>query len=96
MPNGHDDGSYRYTFPLGFPFVLYGLLAVLAANAKYGTWFAAAALACAAAFTWVAFSRKQFEAVRAKDPSMNIETWRINWLLFFALPGYAIGLYGLV
>ena len=31
--------------------------------------------------------------IRAKDPSMNIETWRFNWLVFFALPGYAIALF---
>ena len=87
-----DDG---FRFPLGTPIVIYPLLAMGAASQRWGSVFAVIAVLFAAAFTWEAMSRKEFESVRAKDPTMNIQTWRFNWLVFFAVPGYAIGLYRL-
>lgn len=94
MPNGHDDGSYRFSFPLGFPIVVYPVLALLVSSARWwAAWFAVISVLLAAGFTWEAMSRKAFEAIRAKDPTMNIETWRFNWLVFFALPGYMVALY---
>ncbi|MBI5277017.1 MAG: hypothetical protein HY854_11200 [Burkholderiales bacterium] len=95
MPNGHDDGSYRYSFPVGFPIVTYPILAMLVGS-KYGMVFIVIAFLLAVVFTWEAFSRNEYETIRAKDPSMNVETWRMNWMLFFALPGYAVGAYGLI
>ena len=87
-------GEYR--FPLGVPIVFYPVLGMLTAGGKwFSLWFAVVAVLLAAVFTWEGLSRKEFETVRAKDPTMNIETWRFNWLVFFALPGYLIGLYAL-
>jgi hypothetical protein len=84
----------RFSFPVGFPMVVYPVLA-LAASSKM--WWAPIvgliAAAIASVFTWEAFSRKEFEAVSKNDPSMNIETWRFNWLAFFSLPGYLVALY---
>ena len=91
MPNGHG-----FSFPLGVPIVVYPVLAVLTSSDKWwATIFAVIAVLLAAVFTWEAMSRKEFETIRAKDPTMNIRTWRFNWLAFFALPGYAIALFAL-
>jgi len=95
MPNGHDDGSYRFSFPVGFPIVVYPILAIGVASGKWWSmWLAVVAVLLAALFTWQAMNRKDFEKMRERDPSLNIGTWRFNWGAFFALPGYAIGLYG--
>jgi uncharacterized membrane protein len=86
-------GEYR--FPMGIPIVFYAILAMLTSGEKwFSHWFAVAAVVMAVLFTWQAFNRKAFDTIHEKDPTMNIETWRFNWILFFALPGYLIGLYG--
>ena len=96
MPNGHQDGSYRFSFPVGFPIVVYPILAIGVSSGKWWSMILAViAVLLAAAFTWEAMSRKDFESIRAKDPTLNIVTWRFNWGVFFALPGYLVGVYGL-
>jgi hypothetical protein len=94
MDSYDDEYAYRFSFPLGTPIVVYGLCAVLITSRHWWWWiFGCIALVFAVAFTWEAFSRKEYESVAAKDSSMNLATWRFNWLVFFALPGYAIALY---
>lgn len=39
-------------------------------------------------------SQKSFDEIHAQDPSLNRLTWRINWLLFFALPPGLLALWG--
>ena len=51
--------------------------------------------ALAAAFTWEGLSRHQYEAIHEKDPGLNRVTWIVNWLLFFAAPGWALAILGL-
>lgn len=86
-----------YTFPYGVPLIIYPLLAI-ALPAVQRTWLAILlellliVLACA--FTREAFSRASFEQVRANDPSMNLLSWRINWLVFFALPPAVLAVFG--
>ena len=86
-----------YTFPYGVPLVIYPLLAIALPTVQR-TWLAIllelflVALACA--FTYEAFSRTSFEQVRANHPSMNLLSWRINWLVFFALPPAVLALFG--
>jgi hypothetical protein len=94
MPNGHG-----FSFPYGVPLVLYPVLA-LGVSAGAGKWWGVlltvAAAALAAIFAWEGLSRKEFEAIHAKDPTLNRLTWRVNWLLFFALPPALVALFGIV
>jgi hypothetical protein len=88
-----------YSFPLGIPLIVYPLL-LLAIRTKAGTgWAIAAHIAyfiLLELFLWEALSRKQFEKIRANDPSLNRATWLLNWLLFFvAIPLAAWILFGL-
>ena len=84
------DEGHSFSFPLGVPLVAFPRLA-LAAAAGQGRWWGwaltAACVALTLVFVWEAFSRSEFEKIRSKDPSMNITTWRFNWLVFFVLPG---------
>lgn len=91
MPNGHG-----FSFPIGFPLVAYPLLALgVTSNRWWSPILALIAVILAAVFTWEAMSRKEFEAIRAKDPTMNLATWRFNWFVFFAMPGYLVGFLGI-
>ena len=87
-----------YSFPYGVPIVIYPLLAIALSAARHsiiGTVLVEALLlACAFIFTRQGLSRTDFEQTRANDPTMNLATWRINWLLFFALPPALLALYG--
>lgn len=91
MPNGHG-----FSFPYGVPLVAYPLLAVgIAAQ----TWWlsvgcTALAAALAAVFAWEGLSEKEYATVHAKDPTLNRLTWRINWLLFFAIPPAVLAFFG--
>lgn len=85
--------SNGFSFPVGFPLVFYPLLALGAGTSRYALFFGGIALVLALVFTWEAFSRKEYETIHAKDDTMNLPTWRFNWLVFFALPGYAIALF---
>lgn len=94
MPDGP-----RFSFPYGVPLVLYPLLAVGIAQGS-GKWWGAA-LTLAAALLAVVFareglSRRSFEKIQSKDSSLNRLTWRINWLLFFALPPAVLAVFGLL
>lgn len=86
-----------YTFPYGVPLVSYTLLAIALA-AVQRTWLAILLelflIALAGAFTHEAFNRTSYEKVRANDPSMGLLSWRINWLVFFALPPAVLALFG--
>ena len=77
-----------YSFPLGMPLVVYPLLLVAIVQGA-GKWWGYAAhavyLILIAAFLWLAFSRAQFEKIRAHDPSLTRATWLLNWLLFFVV-----------
>jgi hypothetical protein len=90
----YDDG-YRYSFPLGTPILLCPLLA-WGTGSGWGPLWTAVAAALAAVFTWEAFSQREFESICARDPSMNLATWRFNWLLFFVLPFAAVAGYGVL
>jgi hypothetical protein len=93
MPNGHG-----FSFPYGAPMLLYPLLMVaIAAGAGrwWGTVLAFVPAALAIAFTWEGCSRSEYEGIHKTDPTLNRTTWVINWLLFFALPGYLITLVAL-
>lgn len=87
-----------YSYPYGVPLVIYPLLAIALATVQR-TWLAILLelllLALSGVFTFEAFSRKSFEQVRTNDPSMNRLSWRINWLVFFALPPGLLALFGL-
>lgn len=79
-----------YSFPLGFPLVVFPLL-LLAIRTKAGTGWALAAhityFLLLGLFLWEALSRSEYEKIRANDSSLNRATWLLNWLLFFvALP----------
>jgi hypothetical protein len=86
--------SNGFSFPVGFPLVFYPLLGLGAGTSRHPMFFGGIALVLALVFTWEAFSRKEYEAICAKDPTMNLPTWRFNWLAFFAAPGYAVALLG--
>ena len=94
MPNGHG-----FSFPYGVPLVAYPLLAIGIASGS-GRWWGYVCIAiCAIAagmFTWEGVSRKEYETIRQKDPTLNLLTWRVNWLLFFALPPALLALYGIL
>jgi hypothetical protein len=93
MPNGH------FSFPSTIPLVIYPLLA-LGVGTGAGRWWGialtvlAGLMACL--FTWEALSRREFEAIQKKDPSLNRATWRLNWLLFYVLPAVLVTGYGVV
>jgi hypothetical protein len=92
-------GGSSFSFPLGVPLVLSPLL-LIAMGRGSGRWWGyvlhAAYLGLVACFIWQAASRKQFERIHGKDPTMNRETWVFNWLLFFViLPMLAWGACGL-
>ncbi|MEJ6023374.1 hypothetical protein [Ramlibacter sp. PS4R-6] len=93
MPNGHG-----FSFPYGFSIVLQPVLA-LAIGAGAGRWWGWAltgvAAVLAVAFTWEAASRREYETIHSKDPTLNRVTWVLNWGLFFALPAYLVLLWGL-
>ncbi|HSH88407.1 MAG TPA: hypothetical protein VK996_00395 [Ramlibacter sp.] len=77
----------------------YPLLAIGIASGS-GRWWGYVCIAiCAIAagmFTWEGVSRKEYETIRQKDPTLNLLTWRVNWLLFFALPPALLALYGIL
>ena len=92
MPNGHG-----FSFPYGVPIVVCPVLAI-AITAGAGKWWGvlltAVAALLAAIFTWEGLSGKEYESIHQKDPTLNRPTWRINWLLFFALPTALVALWG--
>jgi hypothetical protein len=90
MPNGHG-----FSFPYGVPLAILPLLAVGIASSF---WWSIVSTALAAMIAVLAaregFSRAEYESVHVKDPSLNLLTWRINWLLFFALPAGVLAFFG--
>ncbi|HVZ43118.1 MAG TPA: hypothetical protein VHA82_04845 [Ramlibacter sp.] len=92
MPNGHG-----FSFPYGFSFVVFPVLAVAIAAGR-GAWWSilltVVAGALTAAFTWEGVSRNEFENIRRNDPTLNRITWVFNWLFFFAFPGLLTTLWG--
>jgi hypothetical protein len=96
---GSEAPAGGYSFPLGVPLVVYPLL-LLAIRSKSGTGWAIAAhityFLLLGLFLWEALNRKEYEKIRANDPSLNRITWLLNWLLFFvALPLVAWLFFGL-
>jgi hypothetical protein len=89
-----------YSFPYGVPLVIYPILAVALPMVRHNVWLTALVelllLALAVAFTRLAFDRAEFDKTRDNDPGMNLPTWRINWLLFFAAPPAVLALFGAV
>ena len=86
-----------FSFPYGVPLVGYPLLAWgIAAGAGHwwGVLLTLAALLLAGVFAWEGLSNKEYEAIHARDPTLNRLTWQVNWLLFFALPPLVLGLFG--
>jgi hypothetical protein len=92
-----EQSRYRFSFPYGVPVVVYPILAV-GLSAVQRTWLVALLVLLlvilAVAFTREAFSRASFDKIRASDPSMNLATWRINWMLFFAAPPAVLAVFG--
>jgi hypothetical protein len=92
-----EQSGYRVSFPYGVPMVVYPILAV-GLSVVQRTWLVALMelllVILAVAFTREAFSRASFDKIRASDPSMNLATWRINWLLFFAAPPAVLAVFG--
>ena len=91
-------GGMGFSFPYGLPIVIYPLLAIALSAVERSLWGTVLVegilIALACVFTRMAFDKKDFEKTRANDPTLNLLTWRINWLLFFALPPALLALYG--
>ncbi|WP_082151618.1 hypothetical protein [Caenimonas sp. SL110] len=94
------DASARgFSFPYSVPLVLYPILAIgiaVGAARWWGWVFIIAAASAAVFFTREGLSSSQFEAIHAGDPTLNLLTWRINWLVLFALPAAALTAYALL
>jgi hypothetical protein len=90
-----DDG---YRFPYGVPLVLYPLLAIGIASGS-GKWWgmvlAVLTLMIGILAAREGLSRRSFEEEHAKHPTLNLLTWRVNWLAFFALPALFLALFPL-
>ena len=88
--DSHDEAGYRFSFPYGFPIIVYPLLLVLMLMSVDAWWGVLVQLGYAALmgfFIWQAMNEKEYQTIHAKDPSLNRLTWRLNWLIFFvALP----------
>ena len=87
-----------YMFPYGVPLVVYPLLGVGIASVRAGWMAGALAIVAgliALSFIRLAFDKEDFERACNNDPGLNLPTWRINWLLFFALPPALLALFGL-
>jgi len=82
-----------FSFPYGIPLVAYPIL-FYGAYRGAGHWWAWGVhglfLLAVAAFAWEALSRKDYEKIRAKDPSLTRLTWALNYLLFFVLGPLAV------
>ena len=89
-------GDY-YRFPYGVPLVVYPILAIVM-PAIQRTWlmvlFEGLLISLAVMFAREAFSRTSFEQSHACDPTLTRTTWRVNWLLFFAIPPAVLALFG--
>ena len=89
--------EYRFSFPYGIVLVVYPLLAVGIAMGA-GKWWGVAFTCAAALLAFFAaregLSQENFEKIHEQDPSLNRLTWRINWLLFFALPPAVLAFFG--
>lgn len=98
-PTENEPSGYRFSFPYGVPMVVYPILA-LALSEVQRPWLIALLglllVFLAAVFTREAFSSASFDKIHADDPSLNLATWRINWLLFFALPPAVLAGFGAV
>lgn len=97
-PAGTEQAGNPYAFPYGMPIIVYPLLAIALARVRHSIWMVGLLdlllVALAVAFTRLAFNRLDFEKARAIDLTMNLATWRINWLLFFATPPTLLALFG--
>ncbi|MFQ5550422.1 MAG: hypothetical protein ACE5FJ_04200 [Gemmatimonadales bacterium] len=83
-----DQPRSTFSFPYAVPLVVFPILAFTSTRG-WGSWLSLGATAVyfilVAAFLREAVSRKRYESVRAKDPTLNRLTWVLNWLLFFVL-----------
>jgi hypothetical protein len=89
--------GYRFSFPYGLPMLFYPVIAIVLGTTQRTSVIASLMLLCtllALAFTWQAFSRAAYERIHQDDPSLNVPTWRINWMLFFALPAAVLAMFG--
>ena len=97
-PEASEQTGNGYSFPYGVPLLVYPILAVALPMVRPNVWLTALVelllLALAVAFTRLAFDRAEFDQTRSNDPTMNLPTWRINWLLFFAAPPAVLALFG--
>ncbi len=91
-------GDY-YRFPYGVPMVIYPILMIVM-PAIHRAWlmalFEGLLIFLAVAFAREAFSRTSFEQCHANDPTLTRTTWRVNWLLFFAIPPAVLAVLGAV
>ena len=79
-----------FSFPLGVPFIVHPLLLV-GIVAGRGRWWGYALhgvyLGVVGAFVWFAASRKRWELIHARVPTLTRANWVLNWGIFFiALP----------
>ena len=93
-----EPASDSYRFPYGLPLVIYPLLAIAQNAVRGNAWGSAVVmLVCAGfaiGFARLAFDSADFESARSNDPSLNLPTWRINWLLFFSAPAAVLAVLG--
>ena len=89
-------GDY-FRFPYGVPMVFYPIL-VIVMPAIHRAWlmalFEGLLIFLAVTFAREAYSRTSFEQCHANDPTLTLTTWRVNWLLFFAIPPAVLALFG--
>lgn len=87
-----------YSFPMGMPLIIYPILAITLSAVHRNVWLTALLelllVTLAVGFARLAFNSTDFEKTHADDPTMNLTTWRINWLLFFATPPAVIAVFG--
>lgn len=94
-----DEVSSYYRFPLGFPLLVYPVMALLASGWHeqwYGWVLNAIYLLSVGYFAYLAASRKAYEKVKAGDPTMNRATWMLNWGLFFVAVPLLVWLFFMV
>lgn len=80
-PNG-------YSFPYGFPLVIYPLLLLGMFKGQHHGWgwlFHGVFLASVGLFLFQAVSRNAYAKIHTQYPHLNRLTWFMNWFLFFVL-----------